>query len=388
MKSTSGQDLPRTLAIKFLTIAGAGLVPAHKQNTIMKKIINLLFAAAALAFLIPMGSCTDNGGDGIDSIIWNGSQNPENTSFRNPVWEPSLEGGTIVKGASMYVAIAATSQWAPGLTYYCKTLTSNDLMSWNAGNNAFSIPDSLVGKVACVNSLSADYARTVTGANYWMFYTLKDSAFVGAATATTAAGPYNDRGPLIKAADVNSTTISDPFFIVASNAFYLCYTTDAGTYIQRLRLNRASGANLQGKATKIAGPGISDIAIVRESSSRFYLIGTVTNDSKKEIHYAMASSISGPYRDKAGTSLTDGSNGEVLITDGTQMVNPENPMRGFFNSDRTHLFLAYNATEQGNETMKSGYLRKPMLLSPIAIGEDGWLTAVQAQKGWTTPRFN
>lgn len=355
----------------------------------MKKIINLLCGAAALAFLIPMGSCTDNGGDGIDSIEWHGSQNPENTSYRNPIWEPSLEGGTIVKGASMYVAISTTTQWAPGLTYFCKTLTSNDLMSWTAGNDAYSIPDSIKNQITFdVNSLSVDYARTVTGANYWMFYTLKDSDYIGVATATTAAGPYNNRGAFIKATDVNSTTISDPFFIVASNAFYLCYTTDDGTYIQRLRLNRASGANLQGSATKIAGPGMSDVAIVRESSNRFYLMVTVANGSKKEIHYAIASSISGPYRDKSGVSLTDGSNGEVLITDGEQMVNPENPMRGFFNTDRTHLFIAYNATEQGNETMKSGFARKPMLLAPVEIGEDGWLTAVQAQKGWTTPRFN
>lgn len=355
----------------------------------MKKIINILCGVAALAFLIPMGSCTDNGGDGIDSIEWNGSQNPENTSFRNPVWEPSLEGGTIVRGASMYVAISATSQWAPGLTYFCKTLTSNDLMSWNAGNDAFSIPDSLVSSVtARVNSLSVDYARTVTGANYWMFYTMQDSAYIGVATATTAAGPYNDRGAFIKASDVNSTTISDPFFIVASNAFYLCYTTDDGTYIQRLRLNRSAGASKQGAATKIAGTGFGDVAIVRESSNRFYIMGTVSNGTSKEIHYAMASSISGSYHDKAGTSLIDGSTGENLISNGEQMVNPENPMRGFFNTDRTHIFLAYNATEQGNETMKSGFARKPMLIAPIEIGEDGWLTAVQAQKGWTKPRFN
>ena len=67
----------------------------------MKKIFRMICAVMVTGMMMPLviTGCTDNGDDGIDSILWNGSQNPENTSFRNPVWEPSLEGGTLVKGA-------------------------------------------------------------------------------------------------------------------------------------------------------------------------------------------------------------------------------------------------------------------------------------------------
>ncbi len=77
----------------------------------MKKIFKLLLFAISMGsfFNISMSSCTDNAGDGIDSIQWNGSKNPENSSFRNPIWEPSLEGGTLVKGASSYTAISANN---------------------------------------------------------------------------------------------------------------------------------------------------------------------------------------------------------------------------------------------------------------------------------------
>src|SRR5574344_2178891 len=97
----------------------------------MKKILYFLIAPILAYIIFPSAivSCTDNGGDGIDSILWEGSKNPSDTCFRNPVWEPSLEAGTVVKGASMFVAVSATSQWATGLTYICKTLTSNNLMT-------------------------------------------------------------------------------------------------------------------------------------------------------------------------------------------------------------------------------------------------------------------
>ena len=356
----------------------------------MKKIINIL----VLAFLLGasqmslLTGCTDTGGDGIDSVIWDGSKNPENTSFRNPVWEPSLEGGTIVKGASMYVAVSNFTQWAPGLTYYCRTLNSSDLMSWSMGNDAFSIPDSIKPYITQrLNALSIDYARTVVGANYWMFYTVEGGDSICAATSITAAGPYTNRGAIMHAADVNSTTLSHPFFIVASTAFYLCYTTDDGTYIQRLRLNRVTGVSKQGAATKIAATGVTDVSIVRKSSSVFYMLFTVKNGESTEIHYARASKITGPYLDKSGNDVATSSAGETLITASDNIINPERPMRGFINQAGDYLFVAHNATEQGKETMQSGYARRPLFVTPVQIGEDEWLTATQVKKGWTKPRF-
>lgn len=356
----------------------------------MKNIIKITMAAVALGALLPAGfsSCTDMSGDGIDSILWEGSRNPENTSFRNPVWEPSLEAGTLVKGASMYVALSASTQWTPGLVNICPALTSNNLMTWIRANDGFTADGQPLWAEGRVNSLSVDYARAVTGATYWMFYTLEGGNAIGAASATTAQGPYTDRGELLTAEDVQSTSIRNPFFFVVSTAYYLCYTADDGIYIQRLTLNRTRGASLNGTATKIAGTGFDDICIYRKSSDEIYLLATVSNAGGSEIRYAKAETVTGPYVDKSGVSLTDGSQGEPLIASGNELVNPENPMRAFLNSEQTHVFVAYNATKSGKAQMTSGFARKPLLITPIEIGEDGWFSqSVTAQEGWTTPRF-
>lgn len=359
----------------------------------MKKIISITAAALTMGLLatasLTTSSCTDMGGDGIDSVIWEGSTNPENKGFRNPVWEPSLDAGTVVKGASMYVALSATTQWTPGLDNICPALTSNNLMTWSRANDGFTAEGQPLWAEGRVNSLSADYARAVTGATYWLFYTLEGTEAIGAASASTAQGPYTDRGELLTAADVNSTTIRNPFFFVVSTAYYLCYTADDGVYLQRLTLNRTRGASLNGTATKIAGTGIDDVCVLRKSASEMYLLFTAASDNgNTEIRYARAEAVTGPYLDKSGHSLNDGSRGELLISSGNEMVDPCNPMRAFLNSEQTHVFVAYNATEHGKANMASGYARRPMLVTPVELGEDGWFAqSVTANKGWAEPRF-
>lgn len=360
----------------------------------MKNIIKFIAAAACVGALMPAGfsSCTDMDGDGVDSIVWQGSQNPENTSFRNPVWEPSLEAGTVVKGASMYVAISAETQWTSGLTSICPTLTSNNLMTWQRANDGFTADGRPTwAEGGRISSLSVDYARTLR-INYWMFYTFDDAKAIGYAFATSGQGPYTDKGELITAESIGSQTIRDPFFIVVSTNYYLCYTADDGVYMQRLTITgtnaNAASVRLNGTATKIAAQGIADVAVYRRSATDVYLLFTVQGTNGTEIRYARGAAITGPFLDKSGQDVAGGSHGELLIEGGQEMQNPENPMRAFLNSEQTHLFVAYNATEAGNGQMKSGYARKPMLIAPIELGEDGWATSVaKAQKGWTTPRF-
>ncbi|MBQ8046476.1 MAG: family 43 glycosylhydrolase [Prevotella sp.] len=356
----------------------------------MKKIINILVAGAAAIILLPISySCTDVGGDGIDSVLWEGSKNPENTSYRNPVWEPSLEAGTLLKGSSMYVALSATTQWTTGLTNYCPALTSGNLMTWSRANDGFNSDALPTWGEGRINSLSADYAR-LNRVQFFLFYTLEGSNSIGYAAASSGQGPYTDKGELLTAEELGVTSLQDPFFIVVATNYYLCYTTEEGTYIQKVTLRGntvpAATVSLSGKPTKIASTG--DVAVYRKAADDVYLFTTVKNGDKTEIRYGRASTITGPYLDKQGASLADGSTGELLIEGGSDIINPENPMRAFLNSEGNLLYVAYNATEAGNAQMKSGSARKPMFVSPVEFGEDGWFKAsVTAQKGWTSPRF-
>jgi len=356
----------------------------------MKDIVKIIFAMLCVGALVPAGmtSCTDMGGDGVDSVIWNGSQNPDNTSFHNPVIEPSLEAGTVVKGASSFVAVSTTTQWAKGVTNYCPTLSTTNLMNWTVANDAFDATALPAWNDGRVNSLSIDYARAITGATYWMFYTLEGANSIGVATATTAQGPYTDRGEFITAADISSQKISDPYFFVVGTKYYLCYTADDGSYLQPVKLNKTSGASLNGARVKVTDAQFSDIAILRKDANTFYLAGTVNVGGVKEIRYAKASAATGPFLDKSGNDLVNGSTGELLVKAGDGYINPENPMRGFNNSAESHLYLAYNATEAGKDQMSSGYARRPMFITPIEYDTDGWFkNAVTAEKGWATPRY-
>ena len=169
----------------------------------MKKHIKYLLPTLCIAALTLPTGCSSSNGEG--EFEWTGSQNPENTSYRNPVWEPSLAGGTVFKSASNFVAISQETQWATGLDYACPSLQSSNLMTWSTNQQAFSYPvektdaetgetiiepgsrpDWITGKI---DRVSADFARTLAGANYWMIYSCEaDNAF-GAATAPSLLGP-------------------------------------------------------------------------------------------------------------------------------------------------------------------------------------------------------
>ena len=87
-------------------------------------------------------------------------------------------------------------------------------------------------------------------------------------------------------------------------------------------------------------------------------------------------------------ALTAGGKGEDLIKAGKDFINVENPMRAFVNSELTHIFLAYNATQADKPTMNSGFARKPMFLQPMELDEEGWIKGTfTPAKCWTSPKF-
>ena len=351
----------------------------------MKRILKYIVAIIAIGVCAGTHiSCAGMDGDGIDSVKWEGSVNPENDSFHNPVWEPSLDGGTILKGASSYVAISTTTQWAPGLTYLCPVLTSNDLSTWSKSTaDAFteaSIPTWATGRL---NSLTADFARTYSGNKYWLFYTLEGENAIGCASATSPQGVYNDLGevPLKN----NPQGLADPFFFVQAKNYYLCYTTSDGVYLQKIGLSK-TGATV-GSANdpvKIASSDFKDIAILCNASNDLYLFGVVDG----EIRYARSTAAAGPYVDKSGASVVEGSKGESLILPGSEYNVVENPMRAFMNSEFTHLYLCYTAVKNTMQTMPGGYARKPVFVQPFELDDEGWLKGTASPtEGWTGPRF-
>ena len=374
----------------------------------MKKIYNLILPALLACTVIPgsLVSCTDVGGDGIDSVLWEGSQNPENTSFRNPVWEPSLEAGTVYKGASVYVAISSETQWSTGLNYCLPTITSTDLMRWTFSQQTAFTSDTATYTTADdgtktynysgvrptwtenrIVSVSADFAKTVSGTPYWMLYQPEGENAIGAAYSVSQQGPFTDTGALLTAEELGVESLSNPFLVVFSTKFYMLYSTENGAYIQELTLKKAQKPVLKGSPVQVAGADFGDVALYRTDTKNYYLFGTVKNGDKTEIRYAFSTSATGNYTDKNGLGLLEGSNGELLIQGNETNVNPENVSRVFENGDGVQ-FIAYNATALGNELMVSGYARRPLFITPCELDEDGWFKGVVTPvTGWTAPRF-
>lgn len=354
----------------------------------MKKIFIYIITCISVGTAASLGlsSCTDMGGDGVDSVEWNGSVNPQAKSFHNPVWEPSLEAGTVFKGSSGFVAVSACTEWSKGLPLYCPQLQSNDLINWKAVNNAFSDDAVPAWGSGRINSISIDFCKTFTGEKYWMFYTLKDTEGIGVASSKSQAqGPYVDMQTDGKSLVLKTTGAPrNPFFFNVSVNYYLCYTTDAGTYIQKLKLKKNSIPTCSGDPVLIAGPEFDDVAILRMAADKVYLFGTVG----QEIRYARADNVTGSYAGKDGVALTAGGKGEALIKGDKDFTNVENPMRAFVNSELTHIFLAYNATQADKPTMNSGFARKPMFLQPMELDEEGWIKGTfTPAKCWTSPKF-
>lgn len=354
----------------------------------MKKIFIYIITCFSVGSAVSsfLCGCTDMGGDGVDSVEWSGSVNPQAKSFHNPVWEPSLAGGTVFQGSSGFVAVSSCTEWSKGLPLYCPQLQSNDLVNWKAVNNAFS--DNAVPTLGAggVNSVSIDFCKTFSGEKYWMFYTLKGTEGIGVASSKSLAqGPYTDMQTEGKSLSLKTKGVPrNPFFFSFSTNFYLCYTTDGGTYIQKLRLKKGHIPTCLGNPVLIAGPEFDDVAIFRMSADKVYLFGTVGS----EIRYARANNVTGSYAGKDGVALTAGGKGEALIKAGKDFVSVENPMRAFVNSKHTHVFLAYNATQADKPVMASGFARKPMFLQPMELDEKGWIKGTfTPAKCWASPKY-
>ena len=362
---------------------------------------------AVSAIAISLTACADTDGNGEGEFIWEGSRNPENTSYRNPVWEPSLAGGTVFKAASSFVGISQETQWAAGVDYACPSLQSGNLMTWSSNQQAFTYPapagtedpetglpvltpgtypEWLTGKITGV---SADFARTIAGANYWLIYASEaDNAF-GAATASSGMGPYTDLGCFLTAEELGADKIAHPHFSVLNSVnYYLGYTTEEGSYLQLLNLRRGIKPTLRGNSVKVSGKEFTNICIFSRSRTDYYLIGTVNTPGGTEIRYGRSENATGPFTDKNGVELTDGaSNGELLVASGSEYTDPCNPMR-MFESEKGIFYLAYNSKLNTKPDMPSGYSRQPLFVSPADMDEGGWFTTVIVpEEGWTSPRF-
>lgn len=373
----------------------------------MKKLSNITFAAILLGGVqLLQTGCTDMEGDGIGSIEWGGSTNVEAVSYHNPVWEPSLEGGTLVVTSTNFVAIGGETQWAVGVDYCCPSIYSSTSMIWETNQQvsftAANRPKWISGRI---NSLSVDYCTvseeitvddaetTVSASRYFMAYSTDKDDAIGIASSVSAQGPYVDHGCLLTASSLGAGSLRDPFVMATdANEIYIGYTLSEGSYVQKIRIpysvtssngivfDAAALPKLDGEPVKVSSASFGNIAMFREAG-RYFIFGDVDG----EVRYATASSATGPYRSGAGDLMS--TNGDLFIQAGTEYTAPSNVMR-VIKSANGYWYVAYNACSVSQSTMPSGYDRRPMFLSPFQINGEKITSVIIPEEEWTSPRFD
>ena len=327
-------------------------------------------------------SCTDVQDDGINTVIWNGSVLPEDSCYRNPVWEPDLSYPSVFKAAVGYFAVGADNEWSPGLNYTAPVLSSNDLMNWRLRGQAFTQKPGWAEEK--ISSLSAGFAKT--RGMYYIFYALGNDK-IGMGSSRAPQGPFTDFGFLLGAESLGLAETSNPFFFPFGSKAYLFFQGGDGVYGIEVKLNKDEIGTLDGEMFKITGQNITSINMMRWNNV-YYLLGAVNNGNDSKITISRSINIEGPYVDKDGNSLMNGEGTPIMTGSADEGYVAVNHAGGIFEDANGDIWLLYHATNIDKPVLSSGKDRHPMLLSRIEFDENGWpVELVRTKAGWNYPKF-
>jgi len=356
----------------------------HTINSSLKNIGKLFFSGIML-FCILMASqisCTDIEGDGADSLYWLGANLPEESSYRNPIWEPDLSNPSVFRGATQFFAFGDEKEWSEGLNYVVPVLRSGNLMTWSLSGEAFAArPEWAEGKI---NSVAGLFAKTL--GTYYLAYTINDE--IGIAYSKAPQGPYIDYGQLVASGDLGFDFCKAPYLIQAGLKFYLFFETEDGVSGTELNMPRNAMPTLKGEVFKIAGSGFSGAHILRKSASSYYFFGTSGEEGNASIKIARSVDIAGPYLDKNGNDILNGNGTELVNSDQAKNINSPSHVGGIFSDFEEKDWIIYQVTDNNKPNLSTGTPRRPLMLNLINWGDDGWpLTIIEAVEGWQKPKF-
>lgn len=345
----------------------------------MKKIFAIVLLPLLLGIMI---SCTDVQGDGMGTVVWQGSTVPQDSSFRNPVWEPDLSYSTVYKAAVGYYAIGADNEWSPGLNRTAPVLSSTNLMSWDQRGEA--LAEKPAWSESLISSISAGFAKTK--GTYYLFYELGNDG-IGMGSSKAPQGPFVDYGLLINTELTGLAKCTKPFFYAFGSKSFLFYQGGDGVYGQELTLSKTGIAELKGDKFKVTGPDIESINMLK-IDDYYYLFGAVEDGETSRLTLARAEEIIGPYLDKDGNTLMNGEGTLLLKSNAAKGFVAVNHIAGVLEDGNDDLWIAHHATDVDMPTLSSGLPRHPLVITRIELDDSGWPTQVfEALKGWNYPKF-
>jgi arabinan endo-1,5-alpha-L-arabinosidase len=340
-----------------------------------KSILVLLITGIAFGFY----SCADIQGDGIDTIVYNGSTVPEDSAYYNPVWDFDLTDASVFQSSGPYYAMGTEKPWADGIQYVAPTLTSSNLMDWSLISQAQAFLEKPGWAEGSVTSVTGLFSKSL--GMYYLFYKLGDAG-LGVGDAKTPQGPYRDYGKFADKETLGVSEINDPFVYASGSNFYLFFNVKGdGVYGVKLSVKKNTLPLLDGDLFKIAGPDYSG-SYIRKKGTRFQYIGTHSG----QIVMGIASAIEGPYLDNSGSDLVQGTGTPlVTITNDFQEIGQ---CAGIQTDNQNNDWILYTAVESLIPVLPTGDTRFVLMLNRITYDGNGWPTqAIEATIGYNYPRF-
>lgn len=264
----------------------------------------------ALAFVF---GCSND--DAIDPGTWD--------SYRNPVEQSDVQDPALFQEDGKFYLFSAAAT-APDVeegtvTSIIPIMESTDLTVWQRAASVFN-GDTKPTFIGGTDPICPEIAK-VAG-KYLLYYSLSkgyDQSGIGVAVADLISGPYVDKGAVIKASSTLTGVISPSFVSDGSNN-YLTFGNFNGIYLVKLS---SDGLSTAGNPEKIASAAF-DAPYIFKHGRYYYLFATVgTTEGEASCSCTQvvgrSENIQGPYVDKGGESMMDGSS-ELLIGNSAKFV--------------------------------------------------------------------
>ncbi|WP_083939188.1 glycoside hydrolase family 43 protein [Deinococcus apachensis] len=251
------------------------------------------------------------------------------TTFRNPVINENFPDPFILRVGNTYHAYATNSENAN-----VPHAVSRDLVRWEFAGDVMPV---LPGWAEGGRTWAPEVARV--GSRYVLYYTAQDKdsgrQCIGAATATSPAGPFKDpsKTPLVCQVAEGGSIDASPF-LDADGQHYLLWKNDGNCcnqltniYLQPLS---ADGLKLTGKPSQLINNfqlwegNVIEAPTLYRKGNVYYLLysGGPFDSDLYAVGYATANRITGPYRKATENPILQtkgavaGPGHQTVVTDG------------------------------------------------------------------------
>lgn len=241
--------------------------------------------------------------------------------FDNPVLRKPVADPTVLRYNGIFYLYSTESEEYPNIPIY----KSIDLINWYFVGTAFkdtTRPASFEGNLWApdINLIDGKcvlyYSMSIWGGEW--------DCGIGVAVADQPWGPFTDVGKLFNSREINVQNSIDPFFIEDGGKKYLFWGSHLGIYGIQLS---DDGLSLKGgaKPRRVAGHG-GEGTYIHKRGKFYYLFlshGSCCSgvSSTYNVRVGRSLSLFGPYVDKEGKSLLEGT-GTLLLQGNGSVAGP------------------------------------------------------------------